>query len=171
VKHVLLLVVYFLCVLFGFSQNETSINFEIKNAGIRVDGLFESTSVKIQFDASGHVTQIEGIIKVASIKTGIHIRDTHLLKADYFDAEHFKNITLISKSITFQPDSTYQVTAILTIKGIAKKVNMLIKQVKIDNSYKLTSSFNINRKDFNVGGGNFFMSNTVQIYVVHIHKL
>ena len=165
--------VLFCCSAFiGFSQNSSSITFVIKNLGINVDGHFNSFSVTTKFNEStSDLEDISGSIKVASIETGIDSRDEHLLEEDYFNTEKYDLITLTSESITKVSDAQYEVKANLKIKGITKPIKIKVDVAKTDDSYKVTSSFEINRKDFKVGGSSFVMGKTVKINVSYYKKL
>ncbi len=156
---------------FGFNQNTSSIDFTIRNLGLNVDGHFNTFIIKTEFDADNLLTKVSGKIEVASIETGIDSRDEHLLKDDYFHENKFKHITLKSTSIKKISSTEYLVTAKLTIKGKTKRVSIPVK-VEMTNSdkTKITSYFEINRRDFDVGGGSFVMSKTVKIKVTHYHK-
>jgi polyisoprenoid-binding protein YceI len=156
----------------GFSQNASSINFVIKNLGINVDGHFNSFSVTTKFNEStSDLERISGSINVASIKTGIDSRDEHLLEEDYFNAGIYKQITLASESVTKVSETRYKVEALLTIKGITKPITIKIDVVKTNDGYKISSAFEIDRKDFKVGGSSFVMSKTVKVNVIHYQKV
>ena len=170
-KRFIPLLIYLCCLTLGFSQNEPSIDFVIRNVGINVDGHFEVFNIDTDFDATGKLLEINGIIKVASIETGIDSRDEHLLKADYFDIENYENITLVSKKIEYKSYGVFSVVAILTIKDKSKEILITVNRDKLDNQYKITSNFVINRRDFEVGGRSFVLGNTVKINVLHFHKL
>lgn len=159
------------CMAFGFAQNSSSVNFVIKNVGINVDGDFKIFTINTGFDTNGTLNSVAGKITVASLVTGIDSRDKHLLEEDYFDSENHKFITLQSTSISKKGDNSYTVKADLSIKGITKTVNFAANVVKTNDKYKITSNFEIDRKDFKVGGSSFVMSNTVKINVIHYQKL
>ena len=93
------------------------------------------------------------------------------MEEDYFDSENHKFITLQSTSISKKGDTSYTVKADLSIKGITKAVNVTVNVVKTNGNYKITSKFEIDRKNFKVGGSSFVMSNTVKIKVIHYQKL
>lgn len=170
-KRFLLFVICFCCLSVGYSQSKSSIDFVIRNVGINVDGHFETFNIETNFDATGKLLNIKGIIKAASIKTGIESRDEHLLKDDYFDVENYDNITLVSKTIEPESEGIFSVVATLTIKEKTKEIRITVNRDKADDKYIMTSNFAINRKDFDVGGGSFVLSNTVKISVLHFHKL
>lgn len=170
-KYFLFLITCFCCFSFGYSQNNPAVEFVIRNVGIGVDGHFNSFKIETKFDNQGKLSNISGDITVASIETGIDSRDEHLLKDDYFDVENHKTITLVSKKIDSKSAGIYNISTALTIKGKTKEIPIIIKVDKLKNQYKITSNFEINRRDFNVGSGSLVMSNTVKINVVHFHKL
>jgi len=167
-----LLSILFCCFIsFGFSQNTSSIDFVIKNLGINVDGHFNTFTVTADIDSKGNLKTISGKIKVSSIRTGMESRDEHLLKEDYFDIENHEFIVLESMSLNNTTDNLYAVSANLTIKGITKAVSIKVNIEKTKDTFKITSSFDINRKDFKVGGSSFVLSKTVRINVTHYEKL
>jgi polyisoprenoid-binding protein YceI len=158
-------------IVFGFAQKDSSIEFVIKNLGINVDGHFNKFEIKTDFDASTNLTFVAGEIYVSSIETGIESRDEHLLKDDYFDAKNYPKISLKSNAITKKGLSDYQVSAILTIKDISKEIKVPIRVETLNDTYKVESSFEINRKDFDIGGSSFVMSKTVKIKVLHFESI
>ncbi|MFD1062644.1 YceI family protein [Winogradskyella litorisediminis] len=153
----------------GFSQN-SSIDFEIRNLGINVDGFFKKFSITTKFDASNNLKNFSGEITVNSIETGIESRDEHLLEEDYFYTKNYPKIFLESKEISKKSEGNYNVKAILKIKDKTKQINFPVKTIITKDSRKITAYFEINRRDFNVGGGSLVMSKTVKVSVVHIEK-
>ncbi len=153
------------------AQDTSSIDFIIKNLGVNVDGHFNSFSITAKFDASNTLESISGEISVKSIETGIDSRDEHLLKDDYFNATKFPKIVLKSIEIIDKAPDKYTVKANLTIKGKTKQISIPIIVSDTDSKRKLISEFEINRRDFDVGGGSLVMSKTVKIKVVYIEEL
>ncbi|WP_299519755.1 YceI family protein [Winogradskyella sp.] len=149
------------------TQNTSSIDFIIKNLGVNVDGHFNTFDIDAEFNTASELLSISGKITVSSIKTGIESRDEHLLKEDYFDVENHEFITLNSTSISKESDSEYSVDAILTIKGKTKEITIPVTVLNVNNKHKIMASFEINRRDFDVGGGSLIMSKNVKIKVTH----
>ncbi|WP_422106563.1 YceI family protein [Winogradskyella sp.] len=160
-----------ICTSFGYSQNASSIDFVIKNLGVNVDGHFNTFDIIAEFNPESELTNISGKIAVSSIKTGIESRDEHLLKDDYFDIENHAYITLRSISISKTSDTVYSVKADLSIKGKTKQITIPVTVQSVDETYKITSSFKINRRDFDVGGGSFVMGKTVKIQVTYFQEM
>lgn len=169
-KRYLLPFIFFCVFSFGFSQNNSSIDFEIKNLGINVDGHFNTFTIKTKFNSEAELIAISSKIEAVSIKTGIDSRDEHLLEEDYFDTENHKYIQLKSTNVKKSTSDSYIVKANLTIKGTIKAIEIKVTVDKGSDNYKIKSSFEINRKDFDVGGGSFVMSKTVKINVIHYEK-
>lgn len=171
----MLRVIFTFCALFwtvfGFAQKDSSIEFVIKNLGINVDGHFNKFEIKTDFDASANLTSVAGEIYVSSIETGIESRDEHLLEDDYFDVKSHPKISLKSNAITKKGPSDYQVLAILTIKDISKEISLPIKVEILNNTFRVESSFEINRKNFDIGGSSFVMGKTVKIKVIHFEPI
>ena len=104
-------------------------------------------------------------IAVLSISTGIESRDEHLLKEDYFDESNHKNIILRSTKIIENSEGSLKMFADLTMKGITRKIEASIEVFEKDSTIIIKSNFNINRRDFKIGGGSFILSKTVKIQV------
>ncbi|WP_400075635.1 YceI family protein [Winogradskyella sp. R77965] len=162
-----LIFICFICLsAFGFGQ-KSSVDFEIKNVGITVDGYFNTFTIDADFDANFELKNLSGKITTSSIKTGIDSRDEHLLEEDYFDVENHKYIILKSTTITKKTITAYNVKASLTIKGKTKTVTIPVTVEKVGDKQKITSNFEINRQNYDVGGGSFVMSKTVKINVIY----
>ena len=156
---------------FGTAQKTNSIDFVIRNLGINVDGHFNTFQINTNFNAEGELVSIYGKIDVKSIKTGIDSRDEHLLEEDYFHETKFKYITLKSTSIARTSKNNYRVSAKLSIKGKTKEIKIPVLVETIEKRKLITSSFEINRRDFDVGGSSFVMSKTVKIQVKQYQNL
>lgn len=168
-----LFIIFAVCFsLVAFAQNTSNVDFVIKNLGISVDGHFDSFSITTVFnDDTKTLENLSGSIDVSSIETGIDSRDEHLLEDDYFNTNKYKRIELKSTSVTKISNGNYKVKANLTIKGVTKQINIKVNVTNTNGKHKITSKFEINRRDYNVGGSSFVMSNTVKISVVHFEDL
>lgn len=139
----------------------SSITFKIKNAGLTVAGSFSGFKGEINFNPELYKqAKITGSVDVNTINTGIAARDKHLKKEDYFNAEKFPTITMVS---SFFGKEGHQFNGYfkLTIKGITKDI--VIPFTFDNNIFK--GEFTLNRKDFNVGGSSIIMSDEVKISI------
>lgn len=169
-----LLLLFLLTVFLGNAQefaqsSKTKVTFKIKNFGIYVDGDFSEIDIQTNFNSNNlSESYINATIAVKSIATGIESRDEHILEEDYFDAPNHKNITLTSKSIQKNSDGTFSMKADLSIKGITKTLDVPLEVSEEESQVSIKSSFEINRRDFKVGGGSFIMSKKVKIQVEYL---
>ena len=129
---------------FGFST--PSANFSDIQGTINVDNAKPANS-------SVHVT-----IPLTSLNTNVKALDEHLLKADFFDAEKYPNITFKSTKVQALTQNKYKITGDLTIKNVTKPVVLdavLNKQAVHPMSKAQTIGFNattsFDRSAFGVG--------------------
>lgn len=145
---------------------ETNVVFTIKNFGLNVDGNFNDVKIKTNFKTNQlSKSYINAQIVVKSISTGIESRDDHILKTAYFDEKNYNKIQLKSSKIEKNKDETFSLLAVLTIKGISKNITVPLEILEKEERLQISSNFTINRKDFNMNGGGFVLSNMVKISV------
>ena len=137
---------------FGFSQ-QSEVSFVIKNFGINVDGQFKRFRIDITQDKTGVISSVGGVVYVNTIETGINARDEHLLKEEYFDALNHPEISLQSTATLPLNNVEYTIIALLNIKGITKTVSFKGALFQDVLGSRFQAEFEINRLDFNVGGG------------------
>lgn len=152
-------------------STESSISFKIKNFGVNVDGHFEVNSISAKFNSEKELIDVSASIEVKSITTGMQSRDKHLLEEDYFNADKFPKIVFETVDIKKESSQNYILTAYLYIKGIKRKISIPIYVEQSINSLLITSDFEINRKDFDVGKGSLVLGKTVKISVKHVQKM
>ena len=171
-KNFILTVIFLLSQNHMFSQTKlvpvnegSSIHFIIKNFGLKTNGNFSGLKGKINFDAANSTnSSFDVTVDAASVNTDNSSRDEHLKKESYFNVEKFNTIHLISTSIKPSDKSgEYLFVGSLTIKGISKGVKFNFTAQKQKEGFLFNGSFNINRRDFNVGGSSFPLSETVLV--------
>ncbi len=147
-------------------DNETKVTFKIKNFGATVDGRFSDANIQSNFNSKNlSESYINATIAIKSISTANKSRDKSLLKEDYFDEANYKTLQLKSTKITKNSDGTFTLSGELTIKKTTKKVAIPLEVLETDTTVTIKSNFELNRKDYKVGGGSFIMSKTVKIQV------
>ncbi len=143
----------------------SKVHFTIKNFGIKTGGDFTGLKGAINFNPTAlSNSNINVSVNANSVNTDNEARDKHLKKDDYFDVEKYPLITFISTKIT---ESTvagrFFVIGNLTIKGITKSVQFGFTAVPITNGYKFNGSFDINRRDFGVGGSSAVLADKLSV--------
>lgn len=147
----------------GEKESSSQIRFKIKNAGLTVEGIFENFKADIYYDKSNpSKSRFNGIIQVASINTGISLRDKDLKKEPYFDAVKYPEIKFVSTEIETLGTNKLRVTGNLTIKNTIRKIVM---EVNIAHNAKtvFSSNLKLNRRDYNVGGYSWVLSDIVEV--------
>jgi polyisoprenoid-binding protein YceI len=76
-------------------------------------------------ELSGKSGSFEIKIPVASLKTGIELRDEHLRSAQWLDAAKFPDITFRGSGVTAKGDGKYELTGDLVVHGVAQKVTLV----------------------------------------------
>ncbi len=144
-------------------DEKSKVNFTIKNFGVNTNGTFSGLKGTILFDSSKLSTSSFNVsVDVNTINSGIDMRDSHLKKEEYFYAEKYSNISFVSTGIKLNNEG-YVVTGQLTIKGISKEISFPFTAVSKKDGMLFTGDLNINRKDFDIGGGSAVMGSNVDI--------
>lgn len=142
----------------------SSISFKIKNAGLTVDGTFSGLEASIKFNPiKPEEASIGATVNTKSVNTGNDMRDGHIRKPEYFDAEKFPKITLQSTKIEKTGPITYKGTFNLTMKGVTKEVIIPFNFLKIPEKTEFKGSLTINRRDYGVGGSSISMADNVNL--------
>lgn len=165
------------CIICSFSLNaqkriltnpEIKIDFKIKNLGIKVKGNFSEINITSYIDTENlDNNYVNANIKVNSINTGNTKRDEHLLKEYYFDADKYEEIRFKSANIKKLQDNSYSLTGNLTIKNTTKIISIPLEIDETENGITITSNFAINRRDFNIGGSSWILSDIVKVEVIY----
>jgi polyisoprenoid-binding protein YceI len=138
---------------------QLSTTFTIRNAGFNVDGKFTEAKVSYVFNPKNlNNAYFKAEVQVASIDTGIGARDKHLLKDKYFDSDNFPKMSFSSSRVV-EEGNQFFILGKLTIKGVAKEMKV---PLTVQNGI-LSVEFMINRRDFDVGGNSFILSDDVNI--------
>jgi polyisoprenoid-binding protein YceI len=159
----------FCSVAVGYAQqyqpagDKSTVTFSIKNFGVKTGGSFKGLEGVIEFDKSNpDKAQFDVSIQAATVNTDNDSRDSHLRKEEYFDVEKYPKITFKSEKIASK-GSVFSVSGKLTIKGTTKSISFPFTAVAKDEGYLFEGSFEINRKDFKVGGNSMVLGDNVTV--------
>jgi len=132
----------------------SEITFKVKHLMIsNVKGEFRKFTAEIK-GKDFTTASIRATIDASSIFTNDEGRDNHLKSADFFDVEHYPQFTFEGKSFKNLGDELYQLTGMLTLKGISKEVVLDVEFGGINKDpwgnekAGFTVSGKINRKDW-----------------------
>jgi polyisoprenoid-binding protein YceI len=88
----------------------------------KVRGRFAKFGGTLQLDPADLTRSTLDIhIDASSIDTGVADRDAHLRSADFFDVEHFPELTYKSKRVEKTGEDRYRVVGDLTIRGTTRE--------------------------------------------------
>jgi polyisoprenoid-binding protein YceI len=145
-------------------DNESAINFTINNFGIPTRGtLKELTGSIVWMQQQPSLSKIQATVQTETINTGITARDNHLKKESYFDIAKYPTIAIVSNSISLEKANTYIFEGSLTIKNKLQKISFPFTVQKTDKGFLFEGNFEINRRDFNVGGNSLSLADKVKV--------
>jgi len=135
-------------------DNGSTIQFKIKNFGINTVGVFTGLQGNIRFDAN-HLddANFDVSIDANTVNTDNELRDKHLRADTYFDVKNYPRIHFVSAKITpSDKPGVLFISGKLTIKNQTKDISFPFTASAINDGYLFKGVFNIDRKDFGVGG-------------------
>jgi polyisoprenoid-binding protein YceI len=149
-----------------------TVNFEVMNAGLAVEGTLKVKNANIKFDPDDILhSSIQVSADPSSIETGIGIRDKHLRRSDYFDTNAYPEIQLKSKSFRKTGKNKFIGTFDLTIKSITKEIAIPFTRGMKGNTTHYEGDFEINRLDFKIGEESLTLSEIVRVSVTAVEVL
>ena len=154
-----------------FAQSYTAtdanskVKFVIRNFGINTGGTFEGLQGAINFDPNSPLTaSFDVTVDASTVDTDIEARDNHLRRAEYFDVKTYPKIHFKSTRITKTNKEGYlYMFGTVTIKGVAKEVKFPFKATPKDGGFLFEGEFNLNRRDFGVGGRSLSLSDELNV--------
>lgn len=139
----------------ALDPTHSELAFKVRHMMItNVKGEFGKFDVDIETDGDFSKSSIDVTIDANSIFTNEDKRDGHLKSTDFFDVENYPTLSFRGKSFKEVGNDKYQLTGILTIKDISKKVILDVELGGINKdpwgNEKVGFSFEgkINRTDF-----------------------
>ncbi len=143
----------------------SKVHFVIKNFGIKTGGDFKGLKGSIVFNPSRlSSSSFDVSVDAATVDTDNSMRDEHLQEDEYLDVKKYPLITI--KSTKVVPSSVagrYYMFAQLTIKGVTKPVEFGFSATPKDGGYVFEGNFEINRRDFGVGGKSVSMADKLKV--------
>ena len=108
----------------------SEVGFSVRHLMIStVKGRFTDVKGTLQYnEADPTQSSVEVAIATASVDTRADQRDNHLRSADFFDSEHFPNITFRSTRVERTSPDTGRLTGDLTIRGVTHPVSLDVKR-------------------------------------------
>lgn len=143
----------------------SKLHFVIKNFAINTGGDISGMSGKIKFDAKKPAAaSFDVTAKVSTIDTDNEKRDKHLMSDDFFEAEKYPLIRIISTKIEKGKDmKNFIFKGQITIKNVTKMVEFPFTAERKNGGALFTGEFEIDRTDFGIGKKSATMSDKVKV--------
>ncbi|ARS34218.1 YceI family protein [Pontibacter actiniarum] len=156
--YLLLLFLYLLGCLPAFAQTidsrRSSVSFTVENMGTDyTEGKFNSIYGRVLLDPL-HLAeaQIEAVVDITSLGTGMEMRDRHLHQAVFFDVETYPVATFLCDHIV-RSSFGYVATGTLEVKGRSKEIRIPFTILNHEQEQLLEGHVVLNRQDFGLGEG------------------
>lgn len=152
----------------------TWVGFTVSHFFTKVPGFFSKVKATAVVDRDNiENSTVEAVVEIASITTNTPKRDDDLRSTNFFAAAKFPVMTFKSKAVKSTGSDAYDVTGVLTMKGVAKEVTIKVKSVGFGPGMKgaiiagCEASFTLDRRDFDITADQGMIGNTVDI-VIHV---
>jgi polyisoprenoid-binding protein YceI len=111
---------------YKIDPSHTHVLFMVDHLGFsKMIGVFADTAGTIGFDpANPAASQLNVIMKTASLQTQFAPRDADLKGADWFNAAEFPEMTFVGTTFAKSDDKSGKVTGNLTVLGVTKPVTL-----------------------------------------------
>ena len=151
------------------SDQGSSVSFTLKNLGFNTGGSFTGLQGAIVFDPQNTAaSSFDVSVDAASVNTDNNMRDNHLKEDSYFDVKNYPRIRFVSTSIgPADKSGHFTITGKLTIKNTTKEISFPFIATPMGEDYIFKGTFQLNRKDFGIGGSSTISNNlTVSLTVL-----
>lgn len=143
---------------YDIEPNHSTLGFSIPIFGglTKVTGKFSEAEVTIYYDEADLSTAaVEAVLKVASIDTGIDMRDRDLQGEIFFDAANHPDITFRSTSVRREGDG-WVAAGEFTMRGVTRTIELPfdLKVHTYDSGETMlgvSTSLTLDRNDYGVG--------------------
>jgi polyisoprenoid-binding protein YceI len=130
---------------------DAKVTFFVKEKEGEERGVFTGIEGEVIFDTDmPEKSSLTAVIKVATINTGIDIRDESLRSKDFFEVKTYPHIKFASTAIS-KTDTGYLAAGKLTIKKTTKNISIPFKFVQQDSTAVFNGHFTIDRTEYGVG--------------------
>ena len=150
-----------------FQNWQIAQGYTIKFEGKYASGSYSDLAGQISFDPDSlDASKFDITIDVASIDTGIELKNKHAKSDKWLDAEQFPKIHFTSSKV-MKRDSGFVVRGILDFHGRKKEIAIPFSFQEESGVGKFYGKFKVNRGDFDIGKttGKESDSTTVEVFV------
>jgi polyisoprenoid-binding protein YceI len=147
---------------FGVSDQRTNISFESQTDFEHILGSTNQLTGKVRVDWETGTAKLNLTVPVASMKTGIDLRDEHLRSPGWLDEEKYPEIEFKADKISSLGENKYKVEGTFTMHGVSKAlvVEADVRQIPSEAAQKaglekgdwirVSTSFKVKLSDYGV---------------------
>ena len=157
----------------GYEQdlNGSRIEFEIRNMGLTVKGEFTDFNIETNLMMQDlESSYLKASISVVSIDTGIRKRNKSLGEEKYFNIKEFPEIQFQSESFHRDADGNITMKGRMKIKSTGLVMTLPMEVEEEGEALRIVSQFEVNRRDFDIGGKSWLMADRVEVKVTYKGK-
>jgi polyisoprenoid-binding protein YceI len=128
----------------------SAIRFHAVSRLMDADGSFARFAGEIRLDDGRPETASTRLtIEVASLDTGIRMRDTHLRSEDFFDVERHPQAVFESSGVRREGERV-AVTGRLTIRGVTRPLTVPVTVTEAAGALRVVGEVTLNRREFGI---------------------
>ncbi len=147
---------------FGVSDQRTTVTFESETDFETILGSTNKLSGTLNGDLKAGTAALSLALPVASLNTGIDLRDEHIRSEHWLDAGKYPEITFVTDSMKRASGDTWKIKGKFTMHGVTKpiKTTVTIKEIpattakkaglESGNWIRATAAFSVKLSDFGV---------------------
>ncbi|MES0808578.1 YceI family protein [Roseibium sp. SCPC15] len=133
---------------------QSTLGFEVNQAGNTLAGTFASWTASIDFDPNApEAAKISAEINPASAATGNPQFDGTLPGKEWFDVDGFPAAEFKADSVSLVEGNSYRASGTVTIKGVAHPVDLDFTLQIDGDTAKAEGKATLNRLDYQLGAG------------------
>jgi polyisoprenoid-binding protein YceI len=146
-------------------DSASSVTFRIKNLGFNTSGSIGGVAGVITFTPDNLAgCSFDVHVAAQTVNTDMDMRDEHLRGEAYLDAKKYPEIRFVSEKVTNSTKKgTLFVFGKLTLKGVTRDISFPFTAQPLNNGYQFSGTFQLNRRDFNVGGNSSTLSDNLTV--------
>ncbi len=142
---------------------QSSVGFTASYDGIDFDGQFEKFSVELYFDPHHPATgKLRSSVETASVNSNSRDRDEAMADPAWFHFSAFPTADFIGHEISQLAAETFQATGTLTIRDQQREITFPFKWQTVNaHQVQVSAEFPVDRRDFEVGNGEWTQDATI----------
>lgn len=136
--------------LYVIDPGRSAFRFHAVSRFMDADGRFTRFGGEIRLeDGRWEMASARVTIEVASLDTGIRMRDTHLRSEDFFDVERHPRAIFESSAVRRDGEHV-MVTGRLTLRGVTRPLTVPVTVTEVAGALRVVGEVTLNRREFGI---------------------